>query len=218
MSAHDRQRDLELTATQMGVDRYMADYDGDTNAGRNWDRPQEGVYVSRMMALMIPAVINLQKEARAKLVSAQTTGRRLGGWEMPLAMSDAATVSYITIRTALTMKGSTRMAKHTTARHVGKICGLELQWEELRDKEKNLAKDEGRYNRIEGLKRTVKQINPKSLAKWLRRLDDIKTEQWDDAHNWAPPLMRQDLDAGYDCCLYMYPSILEMGMERLING
>lgn len=39
-----------------------------------------------------------------------------------------------------------------------------------------------------------------------------------DADKWAPPLVRKDLAAGYDCCLFMYDKILEMGMERLIGG
>lgn len=54
-----------------------------------------------------------------------------------------------------------------------------------------------------------------------RNSDGTKRElHWihEHAHEWAPPMLQQDLQAGYDCCMFMFPIILnEMTLEELVT-
>lgn len=177
MDSYDKQLELEITSVQRGVERYQASLAKEVERGREWDGGVGGDYVSRIIHTMLPAVVALQKSAVAKLVEAQTTGRRLGGWEMAIALSDPAAMAYITIRSLL--GGTTnRLTKHVLSRRIGRIINQELQWKELREAERERAKTDP-PNRLASLKRTVKQINPKSLNKWLNKLDDVQTTVWD---------------------------------------
>jgi DNA-directed RNA polymerase len=60
------------------------------------------------------------------------------------------------------------------------MLNYEVQWDDLREGERTAAKDRGYEppNRIQQLKRTVKEINPRSLRLWLKKLDDITTAGW----------------------------------------
>ena len=68
-----------------------------------------------------------------------------------------------------------------TATIIGGVVSLELVWAQAREAEKEAAKarDHEPPNRIKMLKRTVREVNPKSVRKWLRRLDDLQTEPLD---------------------------------------
>jgi DNA-directed RNA polymerase len=182
MSIIDRQIEREKQAVTRGVARFFEALEKDRAKDREFDGPVGQRLVRRVMQTYVPAVRDLQKEARKHIVQGATTGRRLGGWEMPLQTLSPEALAYIGVRTAIT-SFKKRRTRHRMGRHVGITVNLEARWAEARDGEKTRLKGDDpdpKFNRIEGLKRTVKQINPKSLRLWLKRLDDLETTIWPD--------------------------------------
>lgn len=178
MNDIERQRELEVTSVTRGVERYMSALRKDRTRGREFDGTVGQRVVAEMMALMVPAVKGLQRTARKKLVEAQTSGRRLSGWEMAVEASDPYKLAYITIRSTLTQSQKNKTPLHQLASRIGGVANLELRWEELRAAEKERAKEDP-PNRLAFMRRQVKQINPRSVRKWLRQIDDLSTTMWD---------------------------------------
>ena len=179
MTLHDEQRDLEASSVSRGVERYYKALEVAKANGRHLDQSPVNSILNDMVATVMPHMIVHQKLARAKLVEAQTSGSRLGGWEMAMAISDPVALTYITLRTVVSGVANNKgRTKHNLARTVGRICNLELRWAELRDGERARAKEEGTPNRLAYLKTSVKAINPRSVGKWLKRLEDCQTTEW----------------------------------------
>ena len=179
MNSYDRQRELEMSSVTRGVDRYFATLQADQERDREFDSSVGQSVVSQMVTRTYPEVLELQKTAKENLVAAQTSGRRLQGWEMAVAISDPYKLAYIAVRSAVAKpKGAAGSDRTAIGSRIGQISNLELQWLELREGEHERAADAGERSRIALLKREVKQINPRSVKKWLRRLDDITTTDW----------------------------------------
>ena len=177
MTLEQEQKDLETSSVSRGVLRYYKALEVAKANGRHLDQSPANGLMNSMVHALVPHVIQHQRLAREKLVSAQTSGRRLGGWELPFALSDATAISYIALRTIVSGVATGR-TKHGFGRTIGRIACLELRWEELRAAEKGRAKAEATPNRLAYLKKSVKSINPRSVAKWLKRLDDCATTEW----------------------------------------
>ncbi|MQB00218.1 MAG: hypothetical protein GEU78_07990 [Actinobacteria bacterium] len=177
MNAFDRQRQLEITSVERGVKRYMNAINADRSSGREFDGSVGQSVMAKMLETLVPEVRRLQREARKKLAAAHTTGQRLMGWEVPVEASDAWRLAYITARTVVNMPSRVRQ-RIAAAQCVGRLVNLEFRWGELRVEEKLRAKDTP-PNRIEMMKRRVRRINPRSVRKWLRLMDDITTTEWD---------------------------------------
>lgn len=175
MDLETAQLNLETTSVTRGVERYMETLRKDVEKGREFDTSVGQKVVSQIIERLRRPVLDLQKDARKKLVDAQTSGRRLQGWEMAIAISDPLKLAYIAARTLL---NNPFVKKHVLMKSIGTVVNLELRWEELRNAERERAKDDP-PNRVEILRRTAKKINPRSLRVWLRRLDDISTTEWD---------------------------------------
>jgi DNA-directed RNA polymerase len=105
------------------------------------------------------------------------TGGRLNGSELQFLALSPEVWGYVTLRTLLQgarkARGITRMAKA-----VGVVGNLEVRWASLREQERASSKAEGRPNRVEIMRRRVKQVDPKSVRKWLRWIDDLETQTW----------------------------------------
>lgn len=170
----------EKNAVSRGIERFYVTLEEDRAKGREFEGPVGQTMMRRLLAEFVPAVHQLQREARAKVVQAQTTGTRLGGWEMPLLALTPEEAGYITIKTLLSTPPD-RATRQTVGRRVGTMCNLQVRWHELEAGEKARLQGDTPvppYSRVSLLKREVKQLNPKSLRLWLKKLDDITTTEW----------------------------------------
>ncbi len=184
MTNEARQIELERESVSKGVERYYETLAADRARDREPDTTVGQDFVKDLMGRFIEVVKELQKTARAAIV-----GRRQGGGRMAAEFKDHASVllldpeklAYITIRSALSVE-STGRHKARMCAFIGGRVNLEVRWADLQKQEREAAKDEGRKNRLTTLKARVKEINSRSVKTWLRRLDDIATDTWDNTH------------------------------------
>jgi DNA-directed RNA polymerase len=181
MSLRDRQIEREINSVNRGVERYERMREIDKAAGREYESTVGQRFVDDLMSKLVPAINQAQEDAvRGKLVPAMSTGRRLGGWEDPLCALNPNKVAYITLRTVLNVDQNQR-GRAMMGKLVGKHLDLQVKFDAMsKAEQERVAEGEGDpgYNRLTYLKREVKRINPRSVRKWLKRLDDLKVKGW----------------------------------------
>jgi len=177
MNLRDRQLDLEVNSVTRGLERYYAAQANALDRDREFDCPVGQNFMADTLAEFVPAVRALQTRVRRDFKQALKTGLRLTGCEMEFLALRPEVWAYLTIRVALSGARNTKTV-NVAARNLGNVANLEVRWGVLRRMERELAKQETRPNRIEMLKRTVKQIDPRSVRLWLRKLDDVETVMW----------------------------------------
>lgn len=174
-----RQIDLEQKSVTRGVERYFKNLAKKRSSSNNteWDSAPASKVVQRCLDQMIPAVAQAQRDCRKRLLECYTTGSRVTDVDRVMDLLSPEALAYITIRTVLMCKFH-EMTPQSVGYKVGNMANLEVQWSDLRKAEAAAAKAEGRHNRLTMLKRTVKQVNPKSVRKWLKRFDELASETW----------------------------------------
>jgi DNA-directed RNA polymerase len=180
MNLIDIQIAREEHAVARGVDRFLKVLNEDKAKGREFEGPVGQTMTRRVLQDLVPVVKDLQRKARAKVVAGQTTGERLTGWEMPVCLMSAEEMAFITLKTVLITEPR-RCIRQGLARRIGNMCNLQVMWGNVTKAEKARVKEgatEPGYNRIQVMKRQVKAVNPRSVKKWLKKLDDLTTEDW----------------------------------------
>jgi DNA-directed RNA polymerase len=168
-ATEQRQIEREANMVRRGIERY---WDGiasaeATVARRGTDAPTRRLLKEAVEAVA-PSIVRIQDVARAKVEAGATTGRRLGGWELPVAMCSPDTMAYIAVRCLLLRgEGSTVQA---AAQSVGSIVALQLETDAI----SRMDADADRPDRMAKMRSRLKHINPKSIRKWLRTCDDIE--------------------------------------------
>ncbi len=182
MSLIDDQIAREEQAVDKGVDRFMKVLNEDKAKGREFEGPVGQTMTRTLLVDVIAAVEVLQKEARGQVVKAQTKGVRLQGWEMPVALMAPESMAYIALKTVL-ISSPDKATRQVLGRRIGTTCNLQVTWDATVAAEKERHKGDApdpAYNRVNVMKRQVKTINPKSVRKWLKKLDDLAAgEEWD---------------------------------------
>jgi len=174
MEEIERQR--EITMVSRGVSRFYKHQEKLAEQDRQWDAAPSSGLINEMTAALVPGIKEVQVVARKKFLdSLAGKGTRLQGWETDVATLDPVMLAYITVRTLITRSGAT---KHVLINHIGTTISLEIQFERMRAEEGRLTKLEGRRNRIEDLKRQVKEVGPRTVRKWMKKLDDLDTCEW----------------------------------------
>jgi DNA-directed RNA polymerase len=179
MDLVQEQKLLERDCIQRGAQRYFETLEASRKRSRDLDGSVVSGLIRDPLHELDKSVRKLQATARVRLLEAQTTGQRLGGWEMPVLTLDSKALAFITFKTVM-VAGRDEHRVQRAASTVGRMLNYEVQWNDLRDGERAAAKERDYEppNRIELLKRTVTEINPRSLRVWLKKLDDIVTTPW----------------------------------------
>jgi DNA-directed RNA polymerase len=181
MTLYDEQIEREKQSVSQGIERLRQAIEIDRAKGREFDNVVGQAMVKRLIERTVERVGDLRREAKKKSLAAKTTGARTGGWEDAARLMDVDTLAFITLRTMCNAVGR-GLREQQIAKTIGDMCNMQVQYEELQAQERARVKGEDpdpRYNRLAFLRREVKQINPKSLRKWLKKLDDLATTQWD---------------------------------------
>jgi DNA-directed RNA polymerase len=178
-SLHARQEALESRSIERGVARYFEARAKDAERGRAFDNVAANGIVARTLNVLVPAVRILQDTADTKVKTAHTTGRRLGGWELQVCALDPATVAYVALKSAIASAGEEHRVQRLCMT-IGRMLSLECQWAAVRRAENKAAKDRDQTppNRVALMKMRVKQINPRSVTKWLKQMDDLEVRPW----------------------------------------
>jgi len=173
------QIDLETSMVSRGVERYFAARTRDEERGRAMDGSVVGSVLTQVLRKLNPAVAKLQAESQSRLDQYLTVGGR-PGVELQLCALDSQRLSYIALKTAL-VEASTGARLQRTASTIGRMASLELQWDLAKKIENASAKERGNEppNRIKLMKHHVKQMNPRTVKQWLKRMDDIETKPWE---------------------------------------
>jgi DNA-directed RNA polymerase len=168
-----QQIDHERRMVKRGVERYRTVMEKAAERGRANDNPVVHSVLADVFTATRDKVSQLQAKAEGKLDSAVTTGRRLGGWEEWVLALRADEAAFIALKCVANATPGSHIQNAGLA--IARMVELELRWAKARERERELAKarDYDPPNRIEALKRRVKQINPRSVRTWLRRLQDV---------------------------------------------
>lgn len=185
------ERQRETTMVARGVARFERKLQHAVDKGRAFDNAPFNRVADKMMLALIAPIKAMQSDLKKRFVEVLSTGGRLAGWETTVATMRPEVIAYVTVRCILsrTSEGANKAhyaaghnkgkAKFTVAMNIGTTLMLECLWEEMRHKEGEAARADSRRNRIEDLKRTVKEVNPSTVRKWLKKLDDLKVAEWD---------------------------------------
>jgi len=179
LDIYARQKELEITSVSKGVDRYNEALASRIKADRAFDGGPEKDLLVELMVRLVPAMEAEVQTMKERLVAHLTTGVRVIGFEWYAVTMDPAALAYITLRSMLVgdRDDSAEFGQKTiTADLVGQTVALEFTWSQMREAESARAKETGTTNRIQGLKRTVKEIKPKSIKKFMKKLDDLSVE------------------------------------------
>jgi DNA-directed RNA polymerase len=179
MDLVQEQRLLERDCIDRGARRYFEALEAATKRDREFEGSPTSNIIRDPLHKLEESIRKLQKSARASLVRAQTTGQRLGGWEMEVLALDSKALAFITFKCVLVAGRDAHRVQRAGAT-VGRMVNYEVRWEQLREAEAKAAKarEYDPPNRIAMLKRQVTEINPRSLRPWLKKLDDVQTEEW----------------------------------------
>ena len=173
------QKLLERDCVDRGARRYFETLKAATKRDREFDGSPTSSVIRDPLHRLEKAIRKLQSTARERLVSAQTTGVRLGGWEMPVLAMGSRQLAFITFKCVLVAaRDAHRIQRVGTT--IGRMVNYEVRWEQLRKAEAIAAKERDYTppNRVEMMKRSVSEINPKSVRMWLRKISNIETESW----------------------------------------
>ncbi len=173
-------RQIELE--ELSVQRGLARYEHDLAAKRTSDKEFDGAPANKMlvdvMSQYIPAVTKFRTRAGRALVKGMTTGVRLGGWEGLAWSLPPAVLAYIAVRTVMGSNSRAQRSVHSLGQMIGTVANLQARWDDAKRQERERVKGTEERNRITMMQNKVRQINPRQVKKWLRRLEDIRTETW----------------------------------------
>lgn len=189
MTLQDQQLQLEQDSINKGMERLRQQLADDTAKGRAVENPVGQAHVRRLLDRSVDNVKALQLKAKKSIREGMTTGRRLAGWELPVAMMDVDVMTFIALHSMCNRAiADDKVADTRMAGTIGDLCNLQLRYNQLSEEEKGRVKEgesEPAYNRLMMLKREVKQVNPRSVKKWLKKMDDIATDVWSKKDRYA---------------------------------
>ena len=178
MDLIEQQKLKEKTMVERGVKRYYRQLESATKKGRHYDMTPYSTVLTEMTAVMVPHIEQMQADIHRRFAASLSGDGGSSGRSkvhMQLASLDPVSTAYIVVRTLLQEQGCTT---HTLGARIAGVLQMQCQLEEMSAEEGDLSKNEDRRNRIEGLKRTVKAINPHTVKKWIQILDDLGTVEW----------------------------------------
>ena len=182
MSALTRQIEREKQSVVNGVARYQEALEKDQRRGRYFDGPAGQKIMLAAMTKFVPVVEDLCNELQKQLLrEIQYSGGkgRAPDWALELMSVSPIAQAYITLRTLLTAHRNAT-SRTVLAKYIGRMINLEARWLVLRQQEavRDKVETSPPYNRLMYLKRQVKQINPRAVRSWLKKMEDIPTTDW----------------------------------------
>lgn len=177
MSDIEAQIALEKSYVSRGVNRYFVSLDKDISKGREMDHSTVEHVLRPCLRALVPAISALQVEGYTKVMASVTSGRRLRGWEKPIQALSPEVMSYVVLKTLMVAAKDEHRVQRVSM-NIGRMLNLEAKWKTAKGLESTAARTEERPNRIQALKRKVREVNPKSVRKWLKQLDDLELEDW----------------------------------------
>ena len=171
------QERLERDSIQRGIDRYVNNLEREDARGRAMDSPVVDKILRKVIRKIIPDMVALQERGlqHNREVVAKGGQEYTWGWRVNLVCAEA--LAYIVVKTIVgTRHGAASLQHHAT--RIGHTVQCEYWWSEARRLERARTKDTGEFNRIDLLKRTVREIKPKTIRKWMRKLDDLGIQAW----------------------------------------
>jgi DNA-directed RNA polymerase len=205
------QERLERDSIHRGIERYVSNQERDERLGRGMDNPVADRVIRRVVRKLIPAMAALQERGlqHNREVVAKGGAEYCWGWHVNLVSPEA--LAYVTVKTLVaTPYGDAPLQNHVV--RIGHMVQCEYWWNEARKLERQRAKDTGEFNRLDMLKRTVREVNPKAIRRWMRKLEDLSIQAWsrrDRAHVGA---------ALMEVALPLMTDILELKVERTKSG
>jgi DNA-directed RNA polymerase len=182
----EAQIELETTQVTWGVERYMEAKAKAEKRGRDLEAGPVAKLLEDIVDAMVPAVAAYQKEVQAKVKQAVTRGVRLGGWELAFTGTTPEVLAYVTARTVLSRmsresltSGTTRFERHNVALAIGMTLNNQYRWDKAQREERKRVRGEDaepKFNRLNKMRAMVKEVNPRFVRRWLRRLDDLEVE------------------------------------------
>ncbi len=204
------QADLEQDMVRRGVDRYWDMQRRSEERGHGYINPASSNVIFDIYHGVEGRVRAAQQAALSRLEGHISSGYRISGWEPYLVESTAQTVAYIAIRSCL---HSNRRIQ-SVIYEAGAMLQLDVRWREARKGEAARARLEHTSNRIEMLKRTVKEVNAKIIRKWLKRLDRLDLKE--------PLEYQKTIQLGavmVDCVLQAVPHLVSKKTHiKYVNG
>lgn len=177
MELEQVQIELERDAVERGVERYMSELEREDERGRALKHPVAERLLRQHVKALVPHMVELQAEAHTRLTQTVTSGRRAGGYEAEVLALRPEVLAYLAVKCALTAQHNTRVQRVTYL--LGRMVNCEVWWAQARREESKRARDTGERNRIDMLRWTVKEIGPRTVSKWMKRLDDLEAQEWD---------------------------------------
>ena len=177
MDLQETQLELERDMVDMGVLRYKEAVDKDVAKGREFDTAAAQSVMYRSWNKVMHVARAAQVACDARLDEGMTTGRRLGGWEHSVSAMDTEKLAYITLKVIVTKATTGTIRVQSLAFDLGQAIYLELHWDAIRKAEASAAKARGTPNRISSMRKRVLEVNPKSVRKWLKKLNDLDVPQ-----------------------------------------
>lgn len=180
MNIQDRQIELEIECVSLGVEKYRASVMDARRRDREFDGAVGRSFVKGLMDRLVPVVTAEQDQARRELARVASGGGRIGVHAEALLLLSPEEVSYITLRTLLSPDGAKRRMP-VLAKHLGTRLNLQANLNAAMQQEKVRAKETGEPNRIQQMKRLVKDVNERAWRRWSKRLADLELAKWDNA-------------------------------------
>ena len=171
------QERLERDSIQRGIERYVSNQEREDKRGRGMDNPVVDRVLRKVIRRVIPDVVALQERGLQHNREVVAKGGKEKNWGWRVNLLDPQALAYIAVKTVIATRYGEASLQHHAIR-IGGMVQCEYWWNEARKLEKARVKDTGEFNRIDMLKRTVREVNPKAIRRWMRKLDDLTTQKW----------------------------------------
>jgi DNA-directed RNA polymerase len=161
---------------------------------RDTDDPASRRVVHKLIERCRAQTNALAIEARKRLIAGMTTGQRLGGWEEKVLVLNPLDTAYIGLKCCLIASVREHQRVQKVATTVGRVVMLEARFREVWKQAPSVLRDEygGDWegtkwatddkltpqDRVRIMKHELDRVSPRSVKKWLTKLEDILVEQW----------------------------------------
>lgn len=175
MTTCERQIDREAKATSLGVDRYFEELEKHKSMDTSVGLGPENRVVTRLMDRLIPEI----KKQRAAAKKGLLGHGRNQDWWLPYALIRPAEMAFLTAKVVLTSADSV-MTVRQAALKLGRLVETQIQLNETEHFLKTHPDDAPPETKaIQLAHRFRKNTSPKTYRRWLNKIKDTLTTQWD---------------------------------------
>ena len=166
MTLIEQQKEMERTMVERGVTRFHRSLEIASKSGRQYDQSPYSPVLTEMTQVLAPHIKAMQTQLEQAFDQGLVKGTRRQTVDIHLLALDHIVTSYVVVRTCLQMQGCTT---HTLAARIAGVLQMQRQFDLMKEEKSGV---------VEALKKRVKHVNPKSVKKWLKMLDDVTKVEW----------------------------------------